>query len=142
VSVDVELRADLPARAESQGKRVTSGILGGVLAPCLRGDAGAVTLEGCAALLVGVLRSEAEKGSPASEQSLHVAAGPRVGVVVPLAGPLSLVLQADALVAFTRATLRVDGIDVWRTPLVSGLVGAALEVRFWSATAPAPSRRP
>jgi len=125
-SLDAELRADLPREAATGGKSATSGLLLGALVPCLRtGPLGA-----CAVVAVGALRSEVPASSPPTVTSLHVAAGPRVALTLPLGSMLALVLDAEALLAFTRTTVRVDGVDVWSPPLVSAGLGAALEVRF------------
>lgn len=124
--VDLELRADLPRDATSGDQHVTTGLLLGALVPCLRRG----IVEGCAVVAAGALRSSADRGSPANETSFHLAVGPRLAVVVPLSDVLALQLHGDALMAVTRTTLHVDGAAVWTTPLVSGLLGAAVEVRF------------
>ncbi len=46
---------------------------------------------------------------PPSVTSLHVAAGPRASFTLPLGCAPALVLDAEALFAFTRTTVRVDG---------------------------------
>ena len=79
---------------------------------------------------MGALRSEVSSSSPPTVTSLHVAAGPRAALTLPLGAVVALVLDAEALFAFTRTTVRVDGVDVWSPPLVSAGLGAALEVQF------------
>lgn len=125
-TLDAELRGDLPRDASSGGKRATSGLLLGALVPCLRRS----VLEVCAVVAIGALRTEVSSGSPPTVTTLHAAAGPRVGVVLPLGSIVALVLDAEALFALTRTTVRVDGVDVWSPPAVSAGLGAALEVRF------------
>jgi hypothetical protein len=125
-SIDVEVRGDLPREAASSDKRASSGLLLGALVPCLRrGLFGA-----CAVIAVGALRSEVSSGSPPTISTLHAAAGPRASAVLPLGTVLALVIDAEALFALTRTTVRVDGVDVWSPPVVSAGLGAALEVRF------------
>jgi hypothetical protein len=126
VALDLEVRADLPREATSNDKSVTAGLLLGALVPCLRGG----LVEACVVVAAGALRGEASKGSPSNETSFHLATGPRVGAVIPLSTMFALHAHGDVMVALTRTTLRVDGEEVWTTPLVSGLLGVALEVRF------------
>lgn len=125
-SIDAELRADLPREATAGDRRATSGLLLGALVPCLRSGAFA----GCAVVAVGALRSEVSSSAPPTVTSLHVAGGPRAAFTLPLGSTVALVLDAEALFAFTRTTVRVDGVDVWSPPLVSAGLGAALEVQF------------
>lgn len=125
-SVDAEFRADLPREATNGDKRETSGLLLGAVVPCLRRG----VLEACAVVAVGALRSDVSAGSPPTVTTLHAATGPRVSAVLPLGAMLALVLSAEALFILTPTTVRVDGVDVWSPPVVSGGLGAALEVRF------------
>jgi len=125
-SVDAELRADLPRDATANDKKVTTGLLLGALALCIRSG----IAEGCVVGSAGALSSDAEKGSPKNDSSFHLAVGPRLGVVVPLTGILSLQAYGEVPFVLTRTTVHVDGDEVWTTPLVSALLGLGLEVRF------------
>lgn len=125
-TVDAEFRGDLPREASSGDKRATSGLLLGALVPCLRRS----VLEVCAVVAIGALRTEVSSGSPPTVTTVHAASGPRVGAVLPLGSIFALVLDAEALFALTRTTVRVDGVDVWSPPAVSASLGAAIEVRF------------
>lgn len=125
-TLDAEFRGDLPRDATGGDKRATSGLLLGALVPCLRRS----VLEVCAVVAIGALRTEVSSGSPPTVTTLHAAAGPRVGAVLPLGGIFALVLDAEGLVSLTRTSVRVDGVEVWSPPPVSAGLGAALEVRF------------
>ena len=125
-AIGLELRGDLPREHEEAGKRASSGLLLGELVPCLREG----WLEACGVFAVGSLRSEVAGGDPPTRATFHMLAGPRGAVVIPLRQRFSLVVDAEALFTLTHTSVRVDGVDVWSPPLLSGALGVALEVRF------------
>lgn len=124
--IGLELRGDLPREREEAGKTASSGVIVGAIVPCLR----AARIEACGVLAMGALRSEVSGGDPPTRSTFHMLAGPRVAVVLPLRGRFSLVVDAEGLFALTRTSVRVDGIEVWSPPILSGSLGAGLEVRF------------
>jgi hypothetical protein len=59
-----------------------------------------------------------------------LAAGARIGVLVPLGGSVLLRLHGDLVACLDKATLQLDGVGVWTTPAVAGTLGAGVLVRF------------
>ena len=67
---------------------------------------------------------------PATSSGLLVHAGPRLSVAQTLGDRLYVVGHADGLVLLTRGIVTLDGVPVWTTPRVAGVVGLGLGVRF------------
>ncbi len=83
-------------------------------------------------LLQAGVRTAATRGlaTTRTDHELYLAAGARVGVVLPAAGRLRSLLSVDLLAPLTRTTYRVDGVPVWTTPALAG--GLALGVEWGS----------
>lgn len=127
-SIAVEGRADAEAsKAGPEGGRVSSSILSGAVVPCLHHE----LLMGCALVAYGSLRGTGSAVSEArTDQTPWGALGLRLGVEATLLGPFALRAHADALATLTRTTLRVQGVDAWRTPPFQLLTGLSLVGRF------------
>lgn len=127
-SIAVEGRVDDETRRRGpEGGQVASSILSGALVPCLHHD----LLMGCALLAYGSLRGVGTGVTEArTDQTPWGAAGLRLGIEVTLFGPFALRTHADALATLTRTTLRVAGVDAWRSPPFQFLAGLALVGHF------------
>jgi len=134
-SVGAEGRFDAPA----SGIATASGIAGaqyrvrtfaGSIVPCAYYPNPYIQPFGCVVLSAGAVSGEGSGVSmPASDTGLIIATGPRVGLDIPLvASRLSLRATFDALFFPRGARAHLAGVEVWRTPVVSGLGGIGLAV--------------
>jgi hypothetical protein len=128
-SVAMEGRWDPPAGSNIGGADVTSTRITGAVVPC-----GHVSwFMGCALVEVGEIRGSASGGGVLmadSRAGLYAAAGGRLGVEIPLASHVSFRVVADAVGAFQRPTIRVDGQDRWGSPAFAGGLGVGLATFF------------
>jgi hypothetical protein len=120
----LEGRVDAEARGPGpNGGAVKSSIIGLSIVPCLQTD----PLFVCALGTFGALRGAgAGVGVPRKETTFYSAAGARIGVEIPLAGPLKLRPRADLLATITRTTLFVEDAEAWTTPALQGFFGLDL----------------
>lgn len=125
-SLTLEGRIDLPGAATAvAGGTVDASILAGTLAPCLHIPR--ALLVACALGSAGVIQGRGRGVSvPRKQTTTYAAAGARLGVEVPIVGPLSLGVHGDLLANLTRTTLRLDGTEAWSSPPIAGLVRGAL----------------
>lgn len=126
VSVGLEARVDFPAaRAAASGRgEVRAHFLGGTLVPCVL-VASFVAI--CATLTLGALRGEGSGVDlPRSDSSFFATAGGRVAFTASLVGPLALRVLAELDGTLTPTVLDLSDRAVWRSPDVSGTVGARL----------------
>jgi hypothetical protein len=65
-----------------------------------------------------------------SASLLWLAAGGRLGVLVPIWGKLLVRFHGDLVADLEPATLQLDGAGAWTAPPVAGSLGADLVVRF------------
>lgn len=129
VSLGVEGRADLPAGASTDtGGRIRTRVTAGALVACVRQPS---PLFACG---VGMLGSFSESGSglaaPRSTSALYAATGLRLGLELPLRGPLFFVAHADGLVTLFRHTVEIDQRGVYTLPLLASTVGMGAGTRF------------
>jgi hypothetical protein len=123
-----ELADQLPATHTAEGVgSVRASLYAGTLAPCVvRGS-----FAGCAVFNLGSLQAEGrDVNYPVKQHSLYAALGPRVEVTPRLARQLHLLLTADALTSLTPVTLRLQGEQVWKTPLLSAVLAVGLAWQF------------
>lgn len=122
---DLEARADLPTSMEvAPDTSVTTSLLLLHLVPCVHFRFAV----GCAVAGAGALRGAVR--TPDDAQSLvtpFVVAGARLGVEIPIYGPITLRGEGEVLATVTRVELRVNGRLAWSTPPASAvlLVGVA-----------------
>jgi hypothetical protein len=124
VSLHLEGRHDWVASVAvpTGGAAGTSLWLGGV-APCFHGDpwffCGVVSIGSMRASGDGLVQSRTGNAS-------YQAAGGRVGLEIPLAGPVFFRPELDLVAHLTRLELRVDGAPVWSLPPFSVQLGAGV----------------
>ncbi|MGZ3454115.1 MAG: hypothetical protein ACXVEF_31195 [Polyangiales bacterium] len=120
----IEGRVDAEARGPGpNGGEVKSSIIGLSFVPCVYQE----VLFACAVGTFGALRGAgAGVGSPRKATTFYSAAGVRLGVEIPLAGPIALRIHGDALSTITRTTLFVQDAEAWTTPTVHGIFGLDL----------------
>jgi hypothetical protein len=104
---------------------VEASIFAGSVVPCLHVQRG--LLVACALGSVGVIQGRGQGVSvPRKQTTTYAAAGLRLGVEVPVVGPLALGVHGDVLANLTRTTLRLDGVEAWASSPIAGLLRAAL----------------
>ena len=125
-SADVEPFTTLSSSRDlATGGRVRVGLVGASLYPC--GHLG--VLYGCLGLGVGSLRAESEGVPDARKDSgLHVTASLRVGVSVPVGGPLALEAFGDAVVPLVQSALLVRRQEQFMVPEIAARLGAGFVV--------------
>jgi hypothetical protein len=127
-SLGLEGRIDAPtSRDAPQGGSVSAWLLTAILVPC----AYAGPALACALLQVGTTRSSSAGVADArSGSSLWLAAGARIGVLIPLSDRVRLRLRSDVLFDLAPTALELDGVDVWTSPRLAASLGADAVVRF------------
>jgi hypothetical protein len=83
----------------------------------------------CGAGQIGSLRLSRKPGD-GDAHAPFTALGGRTGVEVPLWGRFLLQLRAEALATVTPAFVPIGDREVWKTPAVSGLLGAGVTASF------------
>ena len=123
----LEGRYDLPASTRHASGGVRAQLTTVALVPC--GHLGVAFL--CARVAVGSLSAEGVDVLPArSDSAPYAAVGGRLGVELPVTGPLELRAYADLDFPLSRATLQLAATDVWTAPPVAVAAGIAAVVRF------------
>jgi hypothetical protein len=118
-SMDGELRIDT-AGSNSYGRHdVSASFAAGALAPCARfGFARA-----CGLVVLGAVQAEVVGASQGKQSAFVLLVGPRLGISLPINSWLSFDAHVDLLYAPTQMTVRLDGVDLWETHAISGLLG-------------------
>ncbi|HVT10238.1 MAG TPA: hypothetical protein VHO67_22415 [Polyangia bacterium] len=129
-SLMLEGRADYPSEAPMRngaGAVAASPVLAAVV-PCrhLRWFAG------CLVAAAGMLFGSA-RGVPDAHVDVtpYLASGVRLATEFALGTRFALGARVDLLATLTPTHLRVDGMDVWRTPAASATLGISAIERFW-----------
>jgi hypothetical protein len=127
-SLSFEGRADFPVSKQAgDGGSVGASLALGCAVACghLR------IVRACVVAGVGALRAAGSGVTdPQQDTKPYVTLGGRLGVEVPVGGPLFVDVHGDALFAATRITFRLDGRDVWTTPPIGGVLGAGMGATF------------
>jgi hypothetical protein len=122
-------RLDVPVSGEAEGGsgRVESSLMLGELVPC--GHVGPAAF--CGVVALGALRGRGyEVSAPDSDTTLFFAIGPRVEGEWRFAGPLGLLAQGDVLAHATRPAFELDGVEAYRTPLLSVVLGLGMRLHL------------
>lgn len=121
-------RFDLPVRGDATPPatgEVESALALGQLAPC--GHVGPVAF--CGVVAMGALRGAGyEVDVPRTDNTFFFALGPRAEVEARLGDTVGFFAHGDVFANATRTTLALDGVEAYRTPLISALLGVG--VRF------------
>lgn len=113
------------SRDLASGGRVRVSLVGASLYPC--GHLG--VLYGCLGLGVGSIRAESEGvPDPRKDSGLHATASLRVGVSVPVGGPLALEAFGDAVVPLVQSSLLVRKQEQFVVPEIAARLGAGFVV--------------
>jgi hypothetical protein len=120
ISIELEGRAELPG-SESVGRgTIQSQLLSLGVLPCVHSNIAAL----CLLARMGTLFGEGEGvTSPASDHSLYLAVGGRVGVEVPISDAFALGGFVEAYAEPLRTALRLGDTEVWTSPLVGASAG-------------------
>jgi hypothetical protein len=124
-ALGLEGRVDLPAAAEDGPRRVEATLYSGSFVPC--GRIAPVLVCGVASF--GAL-SGTSSGAASSDTTFYAAVGPRLGVWIPVTGPLHVGAHADVLFQIARTRLAVGGVEVWSSPVAAGVLGIGAVVHF------------
>jgi hypothetical protein len=85
----------------------------------------------CGRASFGALRgSSSGVAHPRNDTAFFGSAGARLGVAIPLGATLFADLHGDLDVTYTRATLQLDGRDVWTAPRAAAALGTGLVAYF------------
>ena len=125
-SVDLEPFTTLSSSRElSAGGRVRASLVGASVFPC--GRLG--LFYGCLGLTVGSLRAESEGVvDPRKDSGVHVTTALRLGLSVPVGGPLALEAFGDAVVPLVQSSLLVRRQDQFAVPEIAARLGAGFVV--------------
>jgi hypothetical protein len=127
LSAAIELRAGLPTSSAITGGVVRTSLLGGALVPCWR----AWRFSACAVAFVGRMATATEDvPRPSSRAFVHVAAGLRAALDIPLSDALAFRVGADGMATVAPFVVEVDNRAVYESSAVTGLVGASLVRAF------------
>jgi hypothetical protein len=129
LSLDVEVRGDLPATVAGAGStsRVQSYLLAVSIVPC----AHLTPVFACPVLSAGRLDATSIGTTvPREDSDTWLGAGARAGVELPLGPQWTLRAYAEVLGTLRRDTLLIDGADAYTFPPASGGVGASVACRF------------
>ena len=122
--IDVEARGDLPASAQApSGRQVDSALVLGELFPHARFGPVRAGILGAAGALFG--DSEGQR-----QVSTWAAAGARLGLEWPTESMFFVRTTLDGLFVLSRVSLRVDGRELWSTPVLVGALGLGAGLRF------------
>jgi hypothetical protein len=127
-SLTIEARYDAGASGsvDPHGKVALSNLAGTVV-PCF--SRGIALL--CAFVTLGQVRVETSGiAAPTSDRELFFASGARLGIELPLSAALMFRGMFDAGLVPLRHDARIDGRDVYRTPLFFASLGGGVVVRF------------
>jgi hypothetical protein len=122
---------ELPASSALEGGgRIQTTTYTASAVPCLRASS-AVAPFACALLAIGSFGGGGVAiATPRDERAFYAAAGGRIGVRLPVAGPLAVVPHVDVLAPLTRHRLILDGRTAFELEAVGGSLGIDAEVRF------------
>lgn len=125
-SVDLEPFTTLSTSQDlSTGGRVRASVIGVSVFPC--GHLG--VFYGCLGLGVGSLRAESEGVlDPRKDSGAHVTTALRLGVSVPVGGPLALEAFGDAVVPLVQSALLVGQKEQFVVPEIAARLGAGFVV--------------
>lgn len=85
----------------------------------------------CGVASTGIIRAKSDRVShPAQDSAQYSAVGVRLGLELPVSGVWSLMLHADGQVPIPKQSIKIDDNEVWPSPSLSGLVGAAVAVHY------------
>jgi hypothetical protein len=122
--IDVGARGDLPASAQaSSGREVSSALVVGELFPHARFGPLRPGILGDVGALFG--DSEGQR-----QVSTWAAAGARVGLELPSNSMFFVRANVDGLFVLSRVSLRVDGRELWSTPVLVAAFGLGAGLRF------------
>ncbi len=124
-ALHLEGRADLPRSTAdaSTGAHAASSTYVGSLVPC----AHLSWFLGCGIATIGATRITAEENMvPQSLWGARVEIGARLGLQVPLYGPLSAQLSSDLVFPLVRYGISLAGRPMWEPPIVAVLPGLRL----------------
>ncbi len=127
-SFGAELSSDAPSSGGTAlAGRVSTWLVAGTLAPCIH----AWLFFGCALGEFGVLHGAGVGVRvPRSGLDAFAAVGPRLGIEVPLIGPLLVRIRGDMLLNLQRATVNLDGQPAWIASPVAAVFGAGIAWRI------------
>ena len=125
-SVDLEPFTTLSsARDLPTGGRVRASLIGASVFPCGHLN----VFYGCLGLTVGSLRAESEGVlDPRKDSGVHVTTALRLGVSIPVAGPLALEAFGDAVVPLVQSALLVRQKEQFVVPEIAARLGAGFVV--------------
>lgn len=127
LSAALEGRIDLPASRYVAPVQVETWMAAGSLVPCLHYK----IFAGCGVLTAGAIFSRGGLiAAPVRDSALHLLAGARAAVELPVFRSLSLWINANGLFALIQHRLTVDGIEAYRLPLFSGGLGIGFIIHF------------
>lgn len=126
-SVDVEGRYHFASSAETNGGRVLASLALGLVVPCVHVG----VLAACAVAGGGAMSGEG-RGTivTTTESSAYAVAGARAALELPLGGAIAAHLSLEGLAPLVSTTLRLRGLDVWRSSPIGVTFGAGVLARF------------
>jgi hypothetical protein len=125
-SVALEARVDAPGSSPVAAGDVASWLYAASLVPCGHFDIASL----CAVGSLGSVQAHGDVSVQRSASSLFAGAGARLGVELPMTGPLFFRAHADGLYNLHRAAYDVDGQAVWTPPPLSFVAGLGVSVHF------------
>ncbi len=127
-SAAVELRVDLPSWGTFAGG-ASVGVWGvsAALVPCLRWTA----LGACALATLGsIVGGSGNVSQPQSSATVASSLGARALVEFPTNTPLRARIFLDVAASLLRASLRIDGVELWSASPVYAILGAAIALEL------------
>jgi hypothetical protein len=123
-SLSAEGRVFPSATGPVQGSAdsITTGLFTGALIPCGHWR----IIGGCAIVELGGMRGVSNAGDPTSSVVFYAASGVRASVEVRLGDHFGLRFAGDVLFTLQPSTFLLGKQPAWRTPLVSGTLGAGV----------------
>jgi hypothetical protein len=123
LSLGVDGRALLPSSSDTTGASLVAGGAFG----CFHVD----PAQFCAVAVVGSFEAKGVSiASPRSASALFAATGARVLFTLSIARSVALRFGAEGLANLHRATLLIDGTDVWTAPPVAATLFGGIALRF------------
>jgi len=124
LGIDLGARGDLPASTRSDtGKEVSSSLVIGELFPHARFGPVRPGVLGAVGALFG--DSDGQR-----QVSTWAAAGARIAVEFPADSVFFVRIALDGMFVLSRVSLRVDGRELWSTPVFMAALGAGAGLRF------------
>ena len=126
-SLGIDGRMDFSASTRVGPGDIRTSLALATLVPCYHYR----VLAGCALFGGGALRSSGNAFTDSrNDTTPFFVAGARALLEIPIEGPLFLQLHGDFLVPLSRTTVQVNQSEVWRTSVVSGVLGLGVGVNF------------